>query len=126
MEVMILTALTSQKELLSPPRAIQSTEELLLLVRILESQGRHSEITKVLDSENLGLSSRIAQNDWTLVGVKLHSLQKAEMWKEGLSYTKALLAIPKDENERKALQERDDWAIWGLLVASVRNINTPE
>lgn len=123
---MILTTLTSQKELLSPPRAIQNSEELLLLVQILESQGRHSEITKVLDSENLGLSSRIAQNDWTLVGVKLHSLQKAEMWAEGLSYTKALLAIPKDENERKALQERDDWAIWALLVASVRNINTPE
>ncbi|KAB8246836.1 N-acetyltransferase B complex non catalytic subunit-domain-containing protein [Aspergillus flavus] len=114
------------KELLSPPRAIQGPEELLLLVKIYESQGRHDEIVKILDSENLGLSSRVIQNDWSFVGVKLSSLEKAEMWMQGLSYAKELLAIPTNEAEKKALQERDDWAVWKLLVISTRNINTQE
>ncbi|GAB1191620.1 hypothetical protein APSETT444_000800 [Aspergillus pseudonomiae] len=115
-----------KKELLSPPRAIQGPEELLLLIKIFESQGRHDEIVKILDSENLGLSSRVIQNDWSFVGVKLSSLEKAEMWTQGLSYAKELLAIPSNEAERKALQERDDWAVWKLLVISTRNINAQE
>ncbi|KAB8199981.1 N-acetyltransferase B complex non catalytic subunit-domain-containing protein [Aspergillus parasiticus] len=114
------------KELLSPPRAIQGPEELLLLVKIFESQGRHDEIVKILDSENLGLSSRVIQNDWSFVGVKLSSLEKAEMWTQGLSYARELLAIPTNEAEKKALQERDDWAVWKLLVISTRKMNTQE
>ncbi|BCR92013.1 MDM20/NAA25 family protein [Aspergillus chevalieri] len=114
------------KESPSPPKAIQTTEELLLLVKILETQDRHSEIVKLLDSESLGLNSPVVQNDWTFVGTKVDGLEKAGMWTEGLVYAKNLLAIPSDENEKKALQERDDWAVWNLLVASVRNINNAE
>ncbi|KAH8428707.1 MDM20/NAA25 family protein [Aspergillus melleus] len=114
------------KELLSPPRAIQNAEELLLLAKIFESQGRHAELVNILNSQSVGISSRIIQNDWSFVGVKLSSLEKAQMWTEGLSYTKDLLAIPTTEDERKALQEHDDWAVWSLLVAAVRNINNQE
>ncbi|KAL4878518.1 N-acetyltransferase B complex non catalytic subunit-domain-containing protein [Aspergillus karnatakaensis] len=114
------------KELLSPPRAIQSAEELLLLVKIYESQGRHGEIVKILDSDNLGIKSKLVQNDWSFVGVKLSSLENAEMWTEGLSYAKELLAIPTTEEEKKALQERDDWAVWHLLVTAAQKLNTDE
>ncbi|KAL5342593.1 N-acetyltransferase B complex non catalytic subunit-domain-containing protein [Aspergillus crustosus] len=120
------SAPSDPKELLSPPRAIQSAEELLLLVKIYESQGRHSEIVKILDSENLGIKSQLVQNDWSFVGVKLSSLEKAELWTEGLSYVKELLAIPTTEEEKKALQERDDWAVWHLLVTAVQKLNTEE
>ncbi|KAF7592889.1 hypothetical protein BBP40_012301 [Aspergillus hancockii] len=114
------------KELLSPPRAIQNPEELLLLIKIFESQGQHDEIVKILDSENLGISSRVVQNDWTFVGVKLSSLEKAEMWTQGLAYAKSLLAIPSNDDERKNLQERDDWAVWKLVLISTRRINSQE
>ncbi|KAH3207645.1 hypothetical protein KXW62_006364 [Aspergillus fumigatus] len=114
------------KELLSTPRAIQNAEELLLLIKICESQGRHSEVVKLLDSQNLGLSSRIVQNDWPFVGEKLSGLEKAEMWAEGLSYARDLLAIPTNESEEKTLQERDDWAVWSLLIHSVQNIKNAE
>ncbi|KAL5003894.1 N-acetyltransferase B complex non catalytic subunit-domain-containing protein [Aspergillus recurvatus] len=114
------------KELLSPPRAIQSAEELLLLVKIFESQGRHAEIVKILDSDNLGINSRIVQNDWSFVGVKLSNLEKAEMWTESLSYAKELLAIPSSEEEKKTIQERDDWAVWHLLVTATQKIDTAE
>ncbi|PYH77225.1 cytoskeleton organization protein [Aspergillus uvarum CBS 121591] len=114
------------KELLSPPRAIQSAEELLLLVKIFESQERHAEVVKILDSDNLGLNSRVVQNDWSFVGVKLSSLEKAQMWTEGLDYAKSLLTIPSNEEELKALQERDDWAVWHLLLTSTQRINSSE
>ncbi|KAL2867944.1 MDM20/NAA25 family protein [Aspergillus lucknowensis] len=114
------------KELLSPPRAIQTAEELLLLVKIYESQGRHAEIVRILDSENVGIKSRIVQNDWSLIGVKLSSLEKAEMWAEGLTYAKELLAIPSTEEEKKAIKERDDWAVWHLLLTATQKLNSPE
>ncbi|KAL3481650.1 N-acetyltransferase B complex non catalytic subunit-domain-containing protein [Aspergillus californicus] len=114
------------KELLSPPRAIQSAEELLLLVKIYESQGRHAEIVKILDSNNLGIKSKMIQNDWSFIGVKLASLEKAEMWADGLSYAKELLAIPSNEEGQKAIQERDDWAVWHLLLTATKKINTAE
>ncbi|KAL4873208.1 hypothetical protein BDV12DRAFT_98695 [Aspergillus spectabilis] len=114
------------KELLSPPRAIQSAEELLLLVKIYESQGRHAEIVKILDSANLGIKSKLVQNDWSFVGIKLSSLEKAEMWTQGLLYAKELLAIPSTEEEKKAIQERDDWAVWHLLVTAAQKLDTEE
>lgn len=99
---------------------------MILLIKIFEAQGRHAEIAKILDSESVGLNSRILQNEWTFVGVKLASMEKAGMWVEGLSFAKSLLAIPDDEAGLKALQERDDWAPWVMLAAAAREINTPE
>lgn len=115
-----------QKELLSPPRAIQNTEELFLLIEIFEFQDRHSEIVKVLNSQNLGISSRIVQNEWSAIRAKLLSLEKAQLWSEGLAYTRELLTLPSNESERKALQERDDWTVWNLMVTATRNIDKEE
>lgn len=117
---------SNPKELLSSPRAIQNAEELFLLIRIFESQDRHTEIVKILDSPNLGLSSRIVQNDWSLIREKLLSLEKAGLWAEGLSYARELLTLPSDEAERRALQERDDWNVWNLLVTATQNLNALE
>lgn len=112
----------AQKELLSPPRAIQTSEELLLLTKIFELQGRHAEVVTILDSENLGISSRIVQNDWSFVRAKLLSLEKAEKWDEGLSYAKSLL----DMTDAEALKERDDWTVWNLLLSATQKIGNPE
>ncbi|KAL1987664.1 hypothetical protein VTN96DRAFT_2905 [Rasamsonia emersonii] len=115
------------KELLSPPRAIQTAEELFLLIKIFESQGRHEEIVKILDSENLGIKSRIVQNDWFFVRAKLLNLEKAELWTDGLGFARDLLTIPEDEKAAKAaLQERDDWGVWGLLVSATKKMNNPD
>jgi hypothetical protein len=111
-----------QTELLSPPRAIQTAEELLLVVRILESQGRWTEIVQILDSENAGLNSRIVNNDRIFTLVKVISLRSAELWEEGHSYVKSLLAVSEDEAERRTLHERDDWKYWNLLILAVRRL----
>ena len=109
---------------MSPPRAIQTAEELILLVKIFQAQGRHDEILNILNSDNLGLNSRLVQNDWLFIREKLLSLERAEKWKDGLDYAKELLSMPdEDEAAKKLLQERDDWGVWGLLLASTKKLN---
>ncbi|KXG52587.1 N-acetyltransferase B complex, non-catalytic subunit [Penicillium griseofulvum] len=110
-------------ELLSPTRAIQTAEELLLVIRIFESQYRWKEIVQVLNSDNVGLSSRIVNNDRTFMIAKVMALGVAGLWEEGYSYTKSLLTVPDDEAERNALHERDDWKYWNLLIAAARHLD---
>uniref|UniRef100_A0A093V0Q6 N-alpha-acetyltransferase 25, NatB auxiliary subunit n=1 Tax=Talaromyces marneffei PM1 TaxID=1077442 RepID=A0A093V0Q6_TALMA len=112
------------KELLSPPRAIQTAEELILLIKIFQAQGRDEEILKILDSHNLGLNSRLVQNDWFFIREKILSLERAEKWTDGLDYAKQLLNMPdEDEAAKKLLQERDDWGVWSLLLTSTKKID---
>jgi N-terminal acetyltransferase B complex non-catalytic subunit len=113
--------------LLSPPRAIQTAEELLLLIKIFQSQGRNDEILKFLDSDNLGLNSRIVQNDWFFIREKLLALERAEKWVDGYKYATELLSLPaEDEAAKKLLQERDDWGVWNLLLSSTKKIDNKE
>ncbi|KAJ5176236.1 uncharacterized protein N7482_002113 [Penicillium canariense] len=112
-------------QLLSPPRAIQTSEELRLLLQIYENQGRNAEAVKILDSENVGLTSRIVQNDTAFLGFKASNLAAGKMWEEGMSFVRNLYAVPDDEDKRKALRELDDWNIWNLLVKATENIKTP-
>ncbi|CAG8027283.1 unnamed protein product [Penicillium nalgiovense] len=110
-------------ELLSPPRAIQTAGELLLVIRILETQDHYAEIVQLLNSENVGLSSRIVNNDRTFMLIKVTALGLAGLWEEGHSYAKSLLAVSEDEAERSTLHERDDWKYWNLLIVAVRHLD---
>ncbi|CRG87977.1 N-alpha-acetyltransferase 25, NatB auxiliary subunit [Talaromyces islandicus] len=118
---------TDPKELLSPPRAIQNQEELFLLLKIFQSQDRNDEILKILDSENLGLKSRIVQNDWFFVREKILCLGRSGKWTEGLDFAQGFLSVPdEDEKAQTLLKERDDWEVWTLLLTSAKKINTEE
>lgn len=117
-----------QKELLSPPRAIQTAEELLLLTRIFAAQGRDDEIVKLLNSEHLGVTSRIVQNEWSFVTAKLEALEKAELWEEALVYTRELLSLPDDASSAADMKyrEMDDWKVWNLLLATTQKLDNAE
>lgn len=116
---------SSQTDLLSHPRSIHTTEELYLLYKIFYTQGRHAEAVKILDSENVGISSRILKNDMTFVLCKVESLTSAELWEDSLSYAKSLLTVSDNEEEQNSLQQYDDWEVWQLLTNATRHINTP-
>lgn len=110
---------------MSPPRAIQTSEELRLLIKIYETQGRNSEAVKILDSENLGLTSRIVQNDKAFFGYKAWNLGAGKMWEEGISFVRDLYTVPDDKKKLKALRELDDWSVWNLLIMGTKNSNAP-
>ncbi|PGH03515.1 hypothetical protein AJ79_07350 [Helicocarpus griseus UAMH5409] len=120
---------TDPKELLSPPRAIQTAEELFLLIKIFGTQGRYDETVALLNSKNLGLDSRIAQNDWSFVSEKIANLESAGLWDEALSFTRELLALPKDlanGSTTAAAQEKDDWRVWSLLLVATNKLGKQE
>jgi N-terminal acetyltransferase B complex non-catalytic subunit len=78
---------------------------------------------KILDSANLGLNSRIVQNEWFFVRTKIANLQKAELWEQGLDLARHLLTTPEDAAQaKKLLQERDDWAVWALLLSATQKL----
>ncbi|GBF59806.1 N-alpha-acetyltransferase NatB auxiliary subunit [Trichophyton mentagrophytes] len=115
---------TDPKELLSIPRAIQTAEELYLLIKIYESQSRHKELVEILDSEHLGVGSRIAQNEWLFFTNKLSVIENSGLWDQALKFTKELLTLDESvtaESKPDAkYEERDDWKVWNLLLLATR------
>ena len=95
-----------------------------MLIKIFESQNQHAEIVKILDSENLGLKSRIIRNDKSFLISKATALASAGLWEEGLAFAKDLYTVSEGMVKKK-LRELDDWGIWSLLVEAIRNIKTP-
>lgn len=114
--------------MLSQPRAIQTSEELSLLIKIFESQDRYGEVVTLLNSGNLGVDSRIAQGDWSFVRAKISNLGKAGLWEEGLKFTRELLSLPDetDNGNTVGIQERDDWSVWKLLLSSTEKLEKLE
>ncbi|CAG7923447.1 unnamed protein product [Penicillium olsonii] len=113
---------TDQTQLLSAPRAIQTSEELYFLLRIYKVQERWAEALKLLESETTGIKSRLVNNDRTFLIEKLYFLGFAGAWKEGYAFTKDLLAVPENEEGRQGLNERDDWNTWNLFISVPRNL----
>ncbi|KAJ5725716.1 uncharacterized protein N7483_007073 [Penicillium malachiteum] len=105
----------------TPPRAIQNSEELLLLIKIFESQGRSAEIVKILNSQNVGISSPICQNDAHFKSLMAHHLGAANLWEEAITFVKEDYKI--DENGRK--DPEDNFVIWELLIKAVKHYDTP-
>ncbi|KAI5295680.1 hypothetical protein KEM52_000582 [Ascosphaera acerosa] len=109
------------KDVASQPRAIQTAEELLLLVKVFEAQGRFVEIAETLGSPALGMESAVTQGDWTFTQERIRSLEKAKLWEDLLETAKGLLALPEKDGQVTVFnpEERDDWVVWqGLLKAT--------
>ncbi|KAI9733054.1 MAG: hypothetical protein M1834_003599 [Cirrosporium novae-zelandiae] len=107
---------TDPKQLLSPPRAIQTEQELQLLVEVYLCQDRGEEAIAVLDSPHLGISSRIGKNSWPLVRTKLEVLKILQDWKHLYKYSKDLLKrLESDENSFNLAQSTDDELVWSSL-----------
>ncbi|KAI9818225.1 MAG: hypothetical protein M1827_000850 [Pycnora praestabilis] len=122
---------TDPQSLMSPGRAIQTPQELHLLISILLRQGCAEDALAILNSENLGVWSTVAKGDWGLVRKKLEILERQKLWLEEWEFCKELLdrayggtANPSNESEASPPDAKgDDWRIWqGLLTAS-RELN---
>ena len=120
--------------LLSPGRSVQTPRELQILLAIFRKQGNNSEALKILESENLGISSRVAKGDWSLVRKKLEILEEEQLWQDEWTFCKKMLedALPEQTDEVDGLASQivnaqgDDWRVWQGLVRSSRQLNIEE
>lgn len=82
---------------------------------------------QILDSENLGIHSRIVRGDSTFIGLKIvNFLGTDNMWDEAFSFVQDLLTVPdNDERARKDLLELDDWSVWNLFYQATLRSKRP-
>jgi hypothetical protein len=82
---------------------------------------------QILDSENLGIHSRIVRGDSTFIGLKIASFVSAgNKWDEAFTFVQSLLTVPNDdERGQKQLLELDDWNLWNLLYEATSNSTRP-
>lgn len=101
-----------------------------MLIRIYESQSRHKELVDILNSENLGVMSRIAQHEWLFFTNKLSVIEKSGLWEQALVFTKELLtlddSVTAESRPDAKCEERDDWKVWNLLLLATRKVEKQE
>ncbi|KAI9791920.1 MAG: hypothetical protein M1833_001302 [Piccolia ochrophora] len=118
--------------LLSPGRTVQTPQELQMLVSIYRAQGHTKELVTLLQSSNLGTSSRVAKGDWSLIRSQLDILEVEGLWQDEWDICKRMLDGteygPRDEmrldDDQRSNVNGDDWRVWQGLVRSSGKINT--
>ena len=110
-----------QKQLLSDGKALQTPEELYLLVKISIGTGHARKALELIRSDRFALASRFAKQDSQLIEALLVDLYEAsEAWPEAFAYSKERLA-PGGGNHH-----HDDEQVWNLLVRSVKFLKDTE
>ena len=100
-----------QDQLLSSPEALQTPEELGLLVNIYLATDRSAEAVKLLSSSSLGVSSRFADEDPGMVlELLLQSFEKAQLWNEALDFCESRLDSRETSNP----------ALWEFMLSALR------
>ncbi|KZF24609.1 hypothetical protein L228DRAFT_281666 [Xylona heveae TC161] len=105
------------KAVLSPGRAIQTPEELRLLVSIYRRQGALKELADIMASSELGSGSAVAKGDWAFVREHIQILEDLVKWTEEWELCKKLLDLVRGDVSDTDLYG-DDWRVWeGLLLS---------
>lgn len=113
-------------------RALNSLEDIFLLLNIYRSQERYAEAVKVLNNPLTGITSRLGNNSWELVRQKIELYELCEQWSEQWEFCAELLIDAHPDNlQNPSWSSRhpfgkfgDDWIVWVGLLLSSDMVNT--
>jgi|SRR2546421_4045938 N-terminal acetyltransferase B complex non-catalytic subunit len=112
-----------QDQLLSSGKAIQTPEELYLLVKIYLGIGHAHEAVKLLQSDRFGLKSRFAEQDPQLISALLFdAFEAAEAWREAFQH--CYYHLTQQDNIQVGTQ--DDGKVWILLAKAAKASGDPK
>ena len=123
---------SSSKPALRSIRAIQTSDDLQLLVAIYRSQGKYKETLAILDDPVIVLTSKIGGKSWDLVREKIELLEVCELWRDLWQFCEQLLLDARSDNLKDSERSPhmsfgafgDDWKVWkGLITASAKVSN---
>ena len=117
-----------------PARAINTLEDLLLLIRVYRAQGRSSEAAAIARDSRTGMESPLGRNSWELVRQLIELLELSRQWIELWQLCQQLLVDARDNllDRRFHLTHfafgklGDDWKVWQALITANSNIGTQE
>ena len=115
-------------------RALNTLEDLFLLLKIFRSQGRYVEALKILDDPRTGINSRLGQNSWEVVRHKIDLYELCHRWDEEWKFCRELLEDAHPDNVQSASRSPyhhfgtfgDDWIVWVGLLSATAMISTAE
>ena len=119
---------------IKPTRAINTLEDLLLLVRVYRAQGKYSEAAAIVRDSRTGIESPLGKNSWELVRQLIELLELSHQWLSLWQLCQQLLVDARDNFiERKSHLTHypfgklgDDWKVWQALITASSNIGTQE
>lgn len=101
-------------------RAIHTSQELLLLLRITKEYGKSEQLLEYLADARLGPDSAIAKGEWELWRIRLKLLEENKQWQELFEISRSLLqrARRKDESGKIVEPGMSDWIVWEAFIRS--------
>ena len=125
-------AKSNSKSVSKAIRAVQSSDDIRLLVAIYRCQGKYRDALTVLDDPMIGLGSKLGGKSWDLAREKIELLELCELWQELWQLCEHLLLDARSDNFESAGKAPNmgfgafgnDWKVWkGLVTASAKMRN---
>ena len=122
------------KEPLSPGRTLHTTEDLLLLIKVYDLQGKHEEALAVLDRPATSIHSQIGGHSWELVRSRIDLLHTLYLWKDEWQFCWELLQDARPDVLRNSSRTPyssfgeigDDWKVWSGLIEATARLDSTE
>ena len=124
------------QDLPSPPRALKTEQDLLLLLEVYIAQHKHSEALAILEDPRTGFVSHLSQNKWEIARYMIGLYELSENWKGEWDLCSAILVnarpdIFNETNDDSTIYNfgglGDDWRVWdGLVTACGKLAATPD
>ncbi len=111
----------------SPPRALKTEQDLLLLLEIYIAQHKYSDALVILEDRRTGFVSKLSQNKWQIVRYMIGLYELAGNWRGEWDVCSAILVNARPDIFDKVDDEStiydfgplgDDWRVWDGLVTS--------
>ena len=115
-------------------RAINTLDDLLLLIRVYRAQGKYSEAAAVVRDSRTGMESPLGRNSWELIRQLIELLELSHQGVELWQLCQQLLVDARNESiERQSHLTHfpfgklgDDWKVWQAFITVSSNIGTQE
>jgi hypothetical protein len=105
---------------------LASTEDVALLVYIYQKHGHLKELLKILDSDQIGVNSKLGLTDGQFINAKIEVLTRENMLLELRTFCESLLQDVADYTEKNRVNDpavketsADNWTVFAAFVSVV-------
>lgn len=117
---------TERDKALKDSRVLCTPGDIAFLLDVYESQGKREEALAVLQSDRIGVSSRIGKHSWDLVLREIELSESVGVWLDQFKYCFTLLEDALPTNSRHPVHGFGDtgnnWSVWVAILKAVANL----